>query len=176
MKGQGQARSLPLPRALKLEAIALALEMIWTQPDVVVVRVLMKEYTINDMAARRIIAEARSRVAEAFSQVQESFVEKATLELNAVFRAAVRDKKYAAAVSAKRTQIELLTGRKLDDRKEFGDGRSEEDLRFFAERGFWPEDYVVIPGVEVEVEQRREADPLALLPPVESNGTSNSNG
>jgi len=168
-------KGFPLPKALRIEATMLALEMIWSQPDIVVVKALVKHYTVSEPTARKIIRDARALVKEEFRHTAETAIEKGVLELQAVFRAAFKAGKYAAAVQAKRLQLEVLTGAKLDRPSEFGHGKSERELLFYASNGFWPEEDVLdVQGETAPALELKGEDPLAALPPLKESDGANS--
>lgn len=159
-----------LSKSLKLEAHALALElMCQMNTDRTIVEALKRQYRVSHSTARGLLNSA-ARAMKA--NVDETTVQKRAVmrrRLEALYRRAFQANKLTVCAQVLRqlTQLEGLDEPiKVDihDRREFGEGRSVEELNFYADHGCWPEE---MPGAQVSPSQHSTShDPLGKLPPV----------
>lgn len=159
----------PLSHALKLEAHALALELLCQcQTNHTIVEALKKQYNCSHMVARTLLNSAAKALR---APIDETTPQKRTMmrkRLESLYRRAMATGKLTVCAQVLK-QLSELEGLdepiKVDvyDSREFGAGRSTEDLTFYAENGCWPEE---APGGAPTAQHFNNGDPLAALPPV----------
>lgn len=158
-----------LSAALRLEAHALAFELLaQCQTDRTIKEALKMQFHITQSVATSILRGAEKAMKAPIDSTAPAKRAQMKRRLEALYRSAHAQKKLTVCATVLRqlTDLEGLNEPiKVDvhDSREFGAGRSVEDLNFYAEHGAWPEEMPDAKPIETIT---TTGDPLAQLPPV----------
>ena len=163
------APSRKLPTALRLEAHAVAVELLCQmQTDHTIKKALKKQYGVSHSTATSILRKAAASIQEQSAENAQRKKAKRLRQLESLYRTSMKNKRLnvCAQVLKQMTELEGLNAPiELADvsPRKFGEGRSVAELKYYADNGYWPEEQ---PKGAEDSNTPVSSDPLAALPPV----------